>query len=89
MPTGGRLPGPNPRAFLPGAHALARARARADLTQRDLAELLGVSTRAVRKWEKGQSIPSHRRLPAMALCLGISEDELESLVYGEWQAPAA
>ena len=41
------------------------------LTQQGLAELLGVSNRAVSKWERGLGSPDLSLLPALSLQLGV------------------
>lgn len=48
----------------------------ANLSQRDLAKRLGISSAAVAKWESGQSYPSGDKLPALANALGVPIDEL-------------
>ena len=46
------------------------------LTQRQLAERLYVSDKAVSKWERGESLPSVALLMPLARCLGVSVNEL-------------
>ena len=46
------------------------------LSQRKLADHLGVSCQAVSKWECGKSLPDILLLPALCDILGISADEL-------------
>ena len=46
------------------------------LTQSALAELLGLSNKAVSKWETGEGLPDVSLLPALAEILGVSVDEL-------------
>jgi DNA-binding transcriptional regulator YiaG len=48
---------------------LLRHRGRTGLTQRDLAALLGVSTRSVQDWEAGANYPSAERLHALIAAL--------------------
>lgn len=55
-----------------------QARINAALSQRDLAKLLGVSSVAVFKWERGESFPSADKLPSLASALGVPIDELYS-----------
>lgn len=62
-----------------------QARIAADLSQRELAKRLGVSSVAVFKWENGKSCPSADRLPALADALGIPIGAL----YGRDSPPAA
>lgn len=47
-----------------------------NLTQKELAERLGVTDRAVSKWETGKSFPDVSMLKPLAECLGISVGEL-------------
>lgn len=47
-----------------------------DITQKALAEALGVSPQAVSKWESGRSFPEAPLLVPMAQLFGISTDEL-------------
>lgn len=51
-------------------------RERADLTQTELAERLGVTQGAVSQWEHGLAHPSIRLLPKLADILGCTVDEL-------------
>lgn len=46
------------------------------LTQKELASLLGVSDKAVSKWERGECFPDITLIPPLATCLGVSADEL-------------
>lgn len=48
------------------------------LTQRQLAERLYVSDKAVSKWERGESLPSVALLMPLARCLGVSVNELRT-----------
>lgn len=61
--------------------ALRRA---AGLTQRDLAEQLNVSDKAVSRWERDESAPDLTLLPLIADLFGITVDEL---LRGQRQAP--
>lgn len=47
-----------------------------ELSQRDLANYLGVDQSAVAKWETGVSLPSADKLPKLAQILGCTIDEL-------------
>lgn len=51
-------------------------RKQAGLTQSALAEALGVSDRAVSRWERGQSLPDVTLLPGLAALLNVSVDAL-------------
>lgn len=53
-----------------------QVRLMANLSQRDLAKRLGISSAAVAKWEAGQSYPSGDKLPALASALGVPIDAL-------------
>lgn len=55
---------------------IAEARRKNDLTQMELAELLGVSYQAVSSWERGNTMPDISRLPEIAEALGVSVDFL-------------
>ena len=68
--------------------ALIAARRKAlGLTQKQLAERLLISDKAVSKWEVGASYPEVTLLPALAAILGITVDELlAGEVRGEAQA---
>ena len=64
-----------PHTFL-AAHAIKRLREDRGLTQRALAESLGVTDKAVSKWESGASDPSTSNLLALAKLYGVSAEEL-------------
>ena len=49
------------------------------MTQEALAEELGVSPQAVSKWERDQSAPDISLLPELAVCFGVTLDELFGL----------
>ena len=67
--------------------ALITARRKAlGLTQKELAERLTVSDKAVSKWETGAGYPEVTMLPLLAATLGITVDEL---LAGETRAEAA
>ncbi len=53
-----------------------RLRRKKNLTQEDLADALGVTAQAVSKWETDVSCPDISLLPALAVTLGVSMDEL-------------
>ena len=46
------------------------------LTQRDLAEMLNVSDKAVSRWERGESYPDIELIPIIANIFSITADEL-------------
>ena len=47
-----------------------------NLTQEELGNLLGVSGKAVSKWERGESLPDVTIIKKLSDNLGISSDEL-------------
>ncbi len=51
-------------------------RTQRELTQEQLAELLGVSAQAVSRWENGTTYPDITLLPTIASCFEISIDEI-------------
>ena len=53
-------------------------RKRKGLTQAELAQILGVTDKAVSKWERGVSCPDITLLPAVAAALGVTADALLS-----------
>ena len=57
-----------------------RLRTQQGLTQRQLADELEVSDKAVSKWERGQGCPDVSLLPRLAQTLGV---EVEGLLSGE------
>ena len=55
---------------------IARFRKASGMTQEDLANLMGVSSQAVSKWENDASCPDISLLPQLSKVLGITTDEL-------------
>ncbi|WMM24991.1 helix-turn-helix domain-containing protein [Tissierella sp. MB52-C2] len=55
---------------------IARYRKERDLTQEDLAIELGISFKAISKWERGNSLPDITLVPDISKILGISIDRL-------------
>ena len=51
------------------------ARLRMNLTQTELAELLGVSMRSVQEWERGNALPRPRQRRRLARILFSDDDE--------------
>lgn len=47
-----------------------------DLTQQELADLLGVRQGTISKWERGERRPSHHYIPLIAKTLGTSPEIL-------------
>lgn len=58
------------------ADSITRLRKEKGLTQRQVAEVLGVSDKAVSKWERGETMPDVALLPSLAEFYGVSLDEL-------------
>lgn len=58
---------------------ISEIRNRKNLTQKELAEKINVSDKAVSKWERGEGCPDVSILPSLAKALGI---EIESLMDG-------
>lgn len=52
------------------------ARKRAGMSQRELAEKIGVKPSAVCQWEKGDTCPSYPNLLSMSIALGVTVDEI-------------
>ena len=46
------------------------------MTQRQLAELMNVTDKAVSKWERDLSCPDIHSIPALAQALGVTAEEL-------------
>lgn len=55
---------------------VAQLRREKGLTQQELADRLGVTNKAVSKWETGEGYPEITMLPALADALGVTADEL-------------
>ena len=55
---------------------IARFRKANGMTQEDLANLMGVSSQAVSKWENDASCPDISLLPQLSKVLGVTADEL-------------
>ena len=55
---------------------IASLRREKGMTQKELASLLGVSDKAVSKWERGESYPEVTLFPALSAILGVTADEL-------------
>ena len=55
-------------------------RREAGMTQRDLAEALGVTDKAVSKWERGLGCPDVSFLPQLSRLFGV---DLEKLLQGD------
>ncbi len=55
---------------------ISQLRKERNITQMELADLMGVSYQAVSNWERGNSMPDISKLPELAEILGISIDDL-------------
>jgi len=55
---------------------LKRRRLLAGKTQTELGNELGVKHNSIGNWERGKSIPRPNQLPALAMALGYTTDEL-------------
>lgn len=55
---------------------IASLRREKGMTQKELASLLGISDKAVSKWERGESYPEITLFPALGATLGVTADEL-------------
>ena len=55
---------------------IAKARRDIGLTQKDLADKVGVTAQAVSKWERGSACPDISILDEIAYALGVSVSEL-------------
>lgn len=58
-----------------------------NLTQKQLAMYLGVSNKAVSKWETGEAMPRVKTLQAIAQCFGITYSDLLSETPSEEKLP--
>lgn len=58
------------------AEVIASRRRELGLTQKDLAEKLNITDKAVSKWERGIACPDTAAIPKLAQILGISIEEL-------------
>ncbi len=59
-------------------YIISKLRKNKNMTQKELANLLNVSDKAVSKWERGESYPDVALLPILSKILNISIDELLS-----------
>lgn len=66
---------------------IAELRKQKNMTQKDLADLLNVTDKAVSKWERGISCPDIAAIPLLAQTLGITSEELLNIQKAEVPAP--
>ncbi len=64
---------------------ICRYRKEKGLTQKQLAELVGVTNKAISKWETGEGFPDIMSIPCLVQALGISADELFAISKEENQ----
>jgi len=64
------------------------ARGEADLTQKQVGDILGVDASQVSRWERGEQLPSPTRLVAMAGALRVDADVLRGLFMEAMQEEA-
>ena len=62
---------------------ISRRRKELGMTQRDLAEIMGVTDKAVSKWERNLSCPDIASIPLLSNTLELSADELLDTVKKE------
>ena len=65
---------------------LAAFRERAGLTQGELAEAVGVSTKTVLRWENGKTLVDAGWIGAAAKVLGLSSEEVQRFLFARWPA---
>lgn len=56
-------------------------RKKKNMTQKDLADMLGITDRAISKWENGRGLPDHSLILELASILGVSVNELLTGTY--------
>ena len=76
----------NNKNFSKMAQLISELRKEKKLTQKDLAEQLGITDKAVSKWERGLSCPDISLLSSLSNVLGITANEL---LNGERAVPSA
>jgi transcriptional regulator with XRE-family HTH domain len=67
---------------------ISELRKQKNMTQKDLADLLNVTDKAVSKWERGISCPDIAAIPLLAQTLGITSEELLNIQRAEVPASA-
>ena len=70
---------------------LASLRRGRDMTQQQVADILGVSNKTVSKWESGAGLPDIAALPALAALYGVTADDIASVElaggFGNYLSP--
>lgn len=56
-------------------------RKKKNMTQKDIADMLGITDRAISKWENGRGLPDHSLILELASILGVSVNELLTGTY--------
>ena len=64
---------------------LRELRQRRYLTQRDMAEMIGVSDITVAAWESGRTKPRLRKIPRIAEALGVDPSDVEQAIAEQEQ----
>ena len=67
---------------------LASLRKGRDMTQQQVADILGVSNKTVSKWESGAGLPDITVLPALAELYGVTADDILAGETLRGRAPA-
>ena len=70
------------------ANRIVELRKQKGLSQKELGDMLGVSNKAVSKWENGESMPKLSTMLKLAEIMGIDGNELIGLQPGQNESPA-
>ena len=70
------------------ANRIVELRKQKGLSQKELGDMLGVSNKAVSKWENGESMPKLSTMLKLAEIKGIDGNELIGLQPGQNESPA-
>lgn len=54
-------------------------RIKKDLTQTQLGQMIGVSEKAISKWERGQGVPSYKNMESLCDIFGLSIDKVDTM----------
>lgn len=66
---------------------ISKQRKKLKMTQQELAEKLGVTNKAISRWETGRGYPDVEMIPLLADCLNLSVEELLSGEYNSLHTP--